>query len=356
MWKLDYMNFRPSVIRHKCLISSSQTTYICRRSWTSNKSGLPHGLPPHWRRWDPYMLLASSNLEKEDKLHFETDQDGFEGVVLLGIPIEKEDSYRLIHMLILKQLAKTIKTWETVNKFIMKKHQKAQILTFCLRTRFYHFCRPVRPSMLKTPAKATLQELQKREDTKEKYRNLPEMTDDQSIIDYIDSWFLESFLGVTDMWEARNVSAPNQIRATFPRWRGEMGFAALKDVIPGAFAAAMLECFFPRGLTEFGTHHRMVMSVWAWAAQSATARCLIGRYRQEERTFHRLQHLLKGSTSKAYRFVSLPICWQAWTLTKCRWIANVRLSRGTTILLRVSLIPWDSLPFVWQQNTTKIWP
>ena len=32
-----------------------------------------------------------------------------------------------------------------------------------------------------------------------------------------------------------------------------MGFATLKDVIPGAFAAAMLKCFFPRGLTEFGT-------------------------------------------------------------------------------------------------------
>ena len=32
-----------------------------------------------------------------------------------------------------------------------------------------------------------------------------------------------------------------------------MGFTTLNDVIPGAFAAAMLECFFPRGLAEFGT-------------------------------------------------------------------------------------------------------
>jgi hypothetical protein len=32
-----------------------------------------------------------------------------------------------------------------------------------------------------------------------------------------------------------------------------MGLTTLKDVIPGAFAATMLECFFPSGLTEYAT-------------------------------------------------------------------------------------------------------
>ena len=32
-----------------------------------------------------------------------------------------------------------------------------------------------------------------------------------------------------------------------------MGLTTLKDVIPGAFAATMLECFFPRGLTKDAT-------------------------------------------------------------------------------------------------------
>jgi len=73
------------------------------------------------------------------------------------------------------------------------------------------------------------------------------------MVNYSDSWFLEQFLGVTGMWEADDVNAPNQLRATFPRRRGGMGLTTLKDVIPGAFAATMLECFFPSGLTEYAT-------------------------------------------------------------------------------------------------------
>ena len=46
-------------------------------------------------------------MEEEDKLHPETQQDGFEGVEILGIPIEKESSNGLTHMFMLKQLAKS---------------------------------------------------------------------------------------------------------------------------------------------------------------------------------------------------------------------------------------------------------
>jgi hypothetical protein len=67
------------------------------------------------------------------------------------------------------------------------------------------------PSKLKASARAVLQELQGRNDVDDKYRNLPETLDDehQSITDHIDSWFLERFLGITGVWEADDVSAPN---------------------------------------------------------------------------------------------------------------------------------------------------
>ena len=88
----------------------------------------------------------------------------------------------------------------------------------------------------------------------ELYQNLPEpLSQDQSIADYIDAWFIQRFLGVTGQWNANDVTAPNQLRATFPRRRGGMGFTTLNDVIPGAFAATVLECLFPRGLTDHGT-------------------------------------------------------------------------------------------------------
>ena len=193
-------------------------------------------------------------VDPDNQLHFETHQAGFEAVELLGIPIKKEDSNGLTHMLIMKKLAKTMKTWEKTKRVIKKKHQHAQILTFCLRTRFHHFCRAVRSSKLKASARTVFQELQGRNDTENIYRNLPETADEhQSIVNYIDSWFLEQFLGVTGMWEADDVNAPNQLRVTFPRRRGGMGLTTLKDVIPGAFAATMLECFFPRGLTKDAT-------------------------------------------------------------------------------------------------------
>ena len=78
---------------------------------------------------------------------------------------------------------------------------------------------------------AALQELQGRNDVHDKYRNLPETLDEhQSMVNYSDSWFLEQFLGVTGMWEADDVNAPNQLRATFPRRRGGMGFTTLKKM------------------------------------------------------------------------------------------------------------------------------
>ena len=42
----------------------------------------------------------------------------------------------------------------------------------------------------------------------------------------------------------------NRLRTTFPRRRGGRGFTAQSDVIPGAFAATILECLYPRGLNE----------------------------------------------------------------------------------------------------------
>ena len=70
-----------------------------------------------------YRSSFSFVVEAENQLHFETHQDGFEGVELLGIPIEKEDTNGLIHVL---------KTWEKTKSVLKKKHKKAQILTFCL--------------------------------------------------------------------------------------------------------------------------------------------------------------------------------------------------------------------------------
>ncbi len=151
----------------------------------------------------------------------------------------------------LKQLTKTLNTWTKVQKSIGKLHQRAQILKYCLRTRFHHFCRAIRPSKMVAPILGVLQGLQNWDDNENKYRKLPETTDrNQSAIDYIDNWFMKQYLGVTGQWQAEDVNLPNQFRTTFPRRRGGMGFTTLKDVIPGAFAAAMLECLYPRGLNE----------------------------------------------------------------------------------------------------------
>ena len=133
----------------------------------------------------------------------------------------------------LKRLAKTGGTWEKIQPIITSKHQLAQILQYCLRTRFHHFCRGVRPSRLHSPVTAALQHLKAQHPRDELYQNLPEpLLQDQSIADYIDAWFIQRFLGVTGQWNANDVTAPNQLRATFPRRRGGMGFTTLNDVIP----------------------------------------------------------------------------------------------------------------------------
>ena len=64
-------------------------------------------------------------------------------------------------------------------------------------------------------------------------------------------------------WPEEDIIAPNRLRATFPRRRGGMGFTTLKDVLPGAFAATILECLYPRGLNVLGAPKREGVSLRA---------------------------------------------------------------------------------------------
>ena len=170
-------------------------------------------------------------VEPEDILRFETHLEGVEGVELVGIPIEKEDSSKLTHVLMLKQLVKTRRVWAKTVNIIKKRHQHAQILQHCLRTRFHHFCRGIRPSKLLTPVSEAIRHLKERYPTDSEYQDLPEPAQGQVIIDYIDAWSKAEFLGITGQWKEEDIIAPNRLRATFPRRHGGMGFTLLRDIL-----------------------------------------------------------------------------------------------------------------------------
>ena len=163
----------------------------------------------------------------------------------------------------LKQLVKTRRVWAKTVNIIKKRHQHAQILQHCLRTRFHHFYRGIRPSKLLTPVSEAIRHLKERHPTDSEYQDLPEPAQGQSITDYIDAWSEAEFLGITGQWKEEDIIAPNRLRATFPRRRGGMGFTTLKDVLPGAFAATILECLYPRGLNVLGAPKREGISLRA---------------------------------------------------------------------------------------------
>jgi hypothetical protein len=94
-----------------------------------------------------YSLLVAP----EKELKFSSQTNGIDGVELLGIPIEREQDNRLTQIVMLRQLAKTMKTWEKAKKQIKSNHARFQILNLCLRTKFHHFCRGIRPSKMNGP-------------------------------------------------------------------------------------------------------------------------------------------------------------------------------------------------------------
>jgi len=205
-----------------------------------------------------YTLTETDNTVKaysllvppEKDLKFSSQAEGIDGVELLGIPIEKENDNRFTQTLMLQQLNKTIKTWEKAQEHIKSNHARFQILNFCLRTRFHHFCRGIRPSQFKGPVRPTIEYLKKR--NPKTYSRLHSPDPQQTIIDYIDSWFWKQALQVTGRYKADMLQREDKIRFTFPRRKGGMGFSLLSDVLPGAFAAAFLECLYPRGLNKYG--------------------------------------------------------------------------------------------------------
>jgi hypothetical protein len=148
----------------------------------------------------------------------------------------------------LRQLVKTMKTWEKAKKQLKFNHARFQILNFCLRTRFHHFCRGIRPSKMSGPVRPTVEYLSKREP--KEYAHIRTSTPEQSVVELIDNWFWDQALEITGRFNVNMLQREDKLRFTFPRRKGGMGFSLLSDIQPGAFTAAFFECLYPRGLDK----------------------------------------------------------------------------------------------------------
>ncbi len=144
----------------------------------------------------------------------------------------------------LRQLAKTMKTWEKAKNQLKSNHARFQILNFCLRTRFHHFCRGIHPSKMNGPVRPTVEYLSEREP--KEYAHIQTSSPDQNVVELVDHWFWDQALEITGRYNVNMIQREDKLRFTFPRRKGGMGFSLLSDIQPGAFTAAFLECLYPR--------------------------------------------------------------------------------------------------------------
>lgn len=93
-------------------------------------------------------LAYSLQVAQKYNLHFSCQTDRIDGIELLGIPIEKIRQNRFTQTMMIKQLIISIKTWGKAKEHIKSNHARFYILNICLRTRFHHFCRGIRPSKM----------------------------------------------------------------------------------------------------------------------------------------------------------------------------------------------------------------